>query len=68
LVARENGEIFDLVAASVAAVGAIVTNEGAVAEKEQIGVRVEQSAACVTSEAVDMPSVAGCEEIRSCSA
>jgi hypothetical protein len=60
LVAGQDGQIFDLVAAVVAAVCAVVAYQGAVAEQEQVGVRVEQGAARVAAEAVDVPSVAGC--------
>lgn len=63
LVAGENGQVFDLVAACIAAICAVITNEGAVAEEEQICVGVEQRAACVTSEAVDVPSVASWEGV-----
>jgi hypothetical protein len=42
----------------VAAVGAVVADEGAVSEEQQVGVRVEEGAARVAAEAVDMPSVA----------
>ena len=41
LVASKDGQVFDLVAAGVATVGAVVANEGAVAEQEQIGVGIE---------------------------
>jgi hypothetical protein len=44
----------------VAAVCAVVADEGAVAEQQQVGVRVEQGAARVTAEAVNVPSVPGC--------
>jgi len=59
LVAGQNGEVLDLVAAVVAAVGAVVANERAVAEQQQVGVRVEEGAARVAAEAVNVPSVAG---------
>ena len=65
LIARKDGKVFDLVAAGAAAVGAVVADEGAVAEEEQVGVRVEEGAASVTAEAVQMPSVAGCENMKS---
>jgi hypothetical protein len=64
LVASQDGQVFDLVAACIAAVCTVVADEGAVAEEEQVGVGVEQGAASVTSEAVDVPSVAGCEGER----
>lgn len=58
LVAGQDGQVLDLVAAVVAAVCAIVAYQGAVAEEQQIGIRVEQGAAGVAAEAVDVPSVA----------
>jgi hypothetical protein len=57
LVARQDGQVLNLVAAVVAAVCAVVAYQRAVAEEEQVGVRVEQGAARVAAEAVDMPSV-----------
>jgi len=59
LITCEYGEIFDLIVAGGAAVGAVVADEGAVAEEEEIGVRVEEGAAGVAAEAVNMPSVSG---------
>lgn len=52
LIARKDRKIFDLVAACAAAVCAVVANKGAVAEQKQVGVRVEESSACITAEAV----------------
>ncbi|KFY20889.1 hypothetical protein V493_07604, partial [Pseudogymnoascus sp. VKM F-4281 (FW-2241)] len=57
LVAGQDGEVLDLVAAGAAAVGAVVADEGAVAEEEKVGVRVEEGVALVAAEAVEMPSV-----------
>lgn len=59
LVAGENGELFDLVSACRAAVRAVVADEGAIAEEEEVVVRVEEGVAGMTAEAVEMPSVAG---------
>jgi hypothetical protein len=58
LISREDGEILDLVAARAAAVGAVVADEGAVAEQEEIGVGVKEGVTGVATEAVYMPSVA----------
>ena len=66
LVSREDGQVFDLVATCVAAVGAIVADERAIAQQEQIGVGVEEGAARVASEAVDMPSIASCSTVSHC--
>jgi hypothetical protein len=41
LVTRQDSQIFDLVAASTAAVGAIIADEGAVAKEKKIRIRVE---------------------------
>ena len=38
LIAGEDGQVFDLVAASIAAVCAVVADQGAVAEEEEIGI------------------------------
>ena len=38
LVAGEDGQVFDLVSAGIAAVGAVVADEGAIAKEEQVGV------------------------------
>jgi len=59
LVTGKDGQVLDLVSTGIAAVRATVTYKGAVTEEQQVSVRVEQRAAGITSEAVDMPSVAG---------
>lgn len=61
LIAGENGQILNLVSARAATVCTIVANERAVAEQEQVRVRVEEGATRVASKAVDMPPVAGCD-------
>jgi hypothetical protein len=60
LVARQDGQVLDLVPAVVAAVRAVVADERAVAEQQQVRVRVEERAARVAAEAVDVPSVPRC--------
>ena len=45
LVAGEDGQVLDLLPARVARVGAVVADERAIAEQEQIGVGVEEGAA-----------------------
>ena len=60
LVAGQDGQVLDLVAAVVAAVGAVVAYQRAVAEQQQVRVRVEEGAAGVAAEAVDVPSVSRC--------
>ena len=46
----------------VAAVCAVVAYQRAVAQQQQVGVRVEQGAARVAAEAVDVPSVSRCRD------
>ena len=58
MVTRENRQVFDLVVAGAAAICAVVADKGAVAEEEEVGVGIEKSAASITAEAVEMPSVA----------
>jgi hypothetical protein len=60
LVAGQDGQVLDLVSAVVAAVGAVVADERAIAEQEQVGVGVEEGAAGVAAEAVNVPTVASC--------
>ena len=59
LITSQDGQILDLVAAVVAAVCTVVAYQGAVAEQQQVRIRVEEGAARVVAEAVDMPSVSG---------
>lgn len=59
LVAGQNGKILDLVPTGAAAIGTVVADERAVAEEEKVGVRIEQGAAGVAPEAVNVPSIAG---------
>jgi hypothetical protein len=61
LVARQYGKILDFVVAVATAVGTIVAYEGAVAQEEEIRIRVEEGAASVAAETVDVPSVTSCE-------
>jgi hypothetical protein len=57
LVTGQDGQVLDLVAAVIAAVCAVVAYQRAVAEKQQIRIRVEEGTASVAAEAVDVPSV-----------
>lgn len=63
LVSCQDSEIFDLVPTRAAAVCTIVADEGSVAEEEEVRIGVEQSAAGITSKAVDVPSVTSCEKL-----
>lgn len=60
LVACEDGQILNLVAAGAAAVCAVVADEGAIAEEEEVRIGVEEGPAGVASETVQMPSIASC--------
>lgn len=60
LVAGENGKILDFVSTRTATVGTIIANERAVAQEEQVGVRIEQGVTGIAPEAVNMPSIASC--------
>lgn len=57
LVSGENCQIFDLVSAVAAAVGTIVANERAIAEEKEVCVGIEERAASIAPETVDVPSV-----------
>jgi hypothetical protein len=59
LVARQDGEVFDLISARAAAVGAVVADQRAVAEEQEVRVRVEKGVAGIAAETVEMPSVSG---------
>lgn len=61
LVAGQDGQVFDLVSARAAAVCTVAADQRAIAQEEQMRIRVEQGVTGVTSEAIDMPSVAGWE-------
>ncbi|KAL8782932.1 MAG: hypothetical protein Q9213_004988 [Squamulea squamosa] len=61
LISGQDSQILDLVVACATAIGTIIANERAVAEKEEVCVRIEESGAGVTSETVNVPSIAGCE-------
>ena len=58
LVSGEDGKILDFVPTSTAAISTVIADEGAVAEKEQVGIRIQERAAGIAPEAVDMPSIA----------
>lgn len=60
LVPSKNGQVLDLVSTGAAAVGAVVANEGAIAEEEEVRIGVEEGTAGVATEAVEMPPISGC--------
>lgn len=64
MVTGQNSQIFNLIIAGTAAVGTIVANEGAIAEEKEVRIRVEQSAAGIASEAIQMPSISSCRVVR----
>lgn len=57
LIAGEDGEILDLIATGAAAIRAVVADERTIAEKEQVRIRVKDSAASVAFEALEMPAM-----------
>jgi hypothetical protein len=44
----------------VAAISAVVADQRAVTEEQKVGIGIEEGAAGVAAEAVDVPSVASC--------
>lgn len=62
LIAGENGKILDLVTTRRARVCAVVADEGAIAKKEKVCVGIEEDAASVAAEAIDVPSVTSCSQ------
>jgi hypothetical protein len=65
LVARQDGQVFNLIPTITATVGAIVAYEGSVAQEQEVCIGIEESAARVATKAVDMPSVTGCGKDQS---
>ncbi len=60
LVSSENSHVLDFIIANSARICTIVAYQRAVSKKQEVGIGVEQGAACVASEAVEMPSVTSC--------
>lgn len=58
MIARENGQVLYLVSASTATICTVIANEGAIAEEEKVGIRVEEGTTSIASEAIDVPPVA----------
>lgn len=58
MVAGQDSEVLDLVPACTTAIRAVVTDQGAIAKEEEVRIRVEQRAARVAAETVEMPSIA----------
>lgn len=57
LVTRQNSQVLYLVATGIAAVRAVAANQGAVAQEEEVRVRVEKGSASAASETIDVPSL-----------
>jgi len=57
LISRQYCQVFNLLVASVATVCAVVADEGAISQQQEVRIRIEESSACVTSKAIDVPSV-----------
>lgn len=66
LITRQDGEILDFVVAGATAVGAVVANEGAVTEQEQIRIGIKKRATRVATEAIQMPSIARYHPVSKC--
>ena len=60
MVACKNSQILNLVPACAAAICTVVADEGPITKKEKIRIGVEECAASVATEAVNVPSVASC--------
>lgn len=63
LVASQDGQILNLVAAGAAAICAVVAYKGAIAEEEEVRVGVKEGTAGIATEAVQVPTIASCEII-----
>lgn len=63
LVAGKDGEILDLVPARTAAICTVVANERTIAEEEEVGVGIQEGAAGVTAETVNVPAIARWERL-----
>ncbi|KAL9057947.1 MAG: hypothetical protein Q9206_002143 [Seirophora lacunosa] len=61
LVSGQDSQILNFVPTGAAAVGTIVADQRPVAEEKEVCVGVEEGAASIASETVDMPSVARCK-------
>lgn len=59
LVSGQNSQVFNLVTARIAAIGAVVTDQGAVTEQEQVRIGVEEGAAGIAAETVNVPTIPG---------
>lgn len=60
MISSQDGQILDLVVACAATIGAIVADEGAIAEKKEVCVGIEEGTTSVASETVNVPSIASC--------
>ena len=63
LITGQDGKILDLVTARVAAVCAIVADEGAIAEQQKVRIGIKEGAAGVAPEAVNVPEREGVEGV-----
>lgn len=61
LVSGQDGQVLNLITASTAAVGAIVADQRAISKQKEVRIRVKERVACVTTEAIEMPSVSSCD-------
>jgi len=58
LISSQDSQVFYLSLAGAAAVSTVVANQGAIAEEQQIRIRIKMGVAHVASKAIDVPPVA----------
>lgn len=63
LVSGQDGQVLNLITASTAAVGAIIADQRAISKQKEVRIRVKERVACVTTEAIEMPSVSSCDTV-----
>lgn len=63
LIACEDSQILNLVTAGAAAICTVVADERAITEEEEVRIGVEEGSAGITSEAVQVPSIASCRSV-----
>ena len=61
LVSGQDGQVLNLITASTTAVGAVVANKRPISKQKEVCIRVKERVACVTTKAVEMPSVSSCD-------
>ena len=59
LITSEYGQVLYVIPACATAIGTVVTNERPVGEEKKVGIGVENCAAVITFETIQMPTTAG---------